>query len=358
MTTALGPSETWCPRTIDEAMLGVQGLFPPGPAFHAVNIEGTTQYQYWRALADVLAYTYDRLCAYVDEFFCATVNESRDQWIEEYGLNDPCDPYGYNLCVKVAAQGGATCDAFVEMASLSGWVISCYDNSKDPEPIAGCFEIGCTPLGPTPTFNPRGSRLGYGQIGTCNYGEVVKHPEPEHWNTTKTYLASCTVPGSNLGEGPDTDESCCFIVGYYDMTPRTPVFTADFCRDQGNTITFECPRVNIPGDTNPMPVPRETGVFDDTGNYSEWGNAFVWTVTVDTAASQSSQAGQASTPNTDPSSQAGCLMAGNIQLPDGSLGGTPLCADVTAADQSSFALCFLDRIKPAHTVLNVEVLQP
>ncbi|TNY10624.1 hypothetical protein EW662_21980, partial [Escherichia coli] len=77
----------------------------------------------------MLSYTYQRLCKYVDEFFCKTVNESLDQWIAEYGLDDECDPYGHSLCIKVAAQGGATCDYFVQMAQLSGWSIACEDTT-------------------------------------------------------------------------------------------------------------------------------------------------------------------------------------------------------------------------------------
>ncbi|KAH2205604.1 hypothetical protein KXV58_006010, partial [Aspergillus fumigatus] len=97
------------------------------------------------------------------------------------------------------------------------------------------------------------------------------------------------------------------------------------------------------------------GAYDDNGNYSEWGHAFVWTVTVDLAASQAAQAAQAAAaPNTDPGSQAGCLMAGNITFPnaDGEIGGTPICNDNTVGDTPTFVLCFLNRIKPAHTVLN------
>lgn len=353
-----GQQAILCPRATDDVLPSVLGLLPPGPAWDGAKVAGTVQNTYWRAYSNVLAYLYGRMCDFVDEFFCATVKESRDQWVAEYGLDDPCDPYGYNLCVKVAAEGGATCEYFVGIAAQAGWAISCYDNSKDAEPVAGCFQCGCTPLGPTPLYMPSGSRNGYGEIGACDYGEVVQHPDTQYWETTRTLLASCKVPGSNLGQGPDTDESCCFITGYYDFNPSVVYTAGDFCQAEGNTITFECPRVGVPADTNPMPVPRQTGVFDDSGNYLEWGNAHVWTVTVDIAASQAATPSQPTSADTDPSSQAGCFMAGNIILSDGSIGGTPLCADGTASPQASFALCFLDRIKPAHTQLNLKVIQP
>ncbi len=89
---------------------------PPGPAWDGAAVEGTVQNSYWRAYANVLSYTYQRLCKYVDEFFCKTVNESLDQWIAEYGLDDECDPYGHNLLqVEVARWSGC-----VEVARWSG----------------------------------------------------------------------------------------------------------------------------------------------------------------------------------------------------------------------------------------------
>ena len=362
MTTAFGPSEEWCPRTTDEAMTGVQGLFPPGPAFHSVNVEGTQQYAYWRAFANVVGFTYSRLCDYVDEFFCATVNESRDQWIAEYGLDATCDPYGYNLCLKVAATGGATCDYFVQMAALSGYVITC-DVLDDPEPIAGCFEVGCTPLGTTPVFAKFGSNLGYGQIGTCRYGEVVQHPDITKWENGNHLGADCPVPGSNLGFGPDTDESCCFICGWYEMPSQAFVPTPpDYCNPLSTVITFDCPHRDETADNSPCPSYRTMlKGMDDNGNYSEWGNAYIWEVTVDSAASAALQVATTTTSSSDwgTSSQAGDFMVGSfVGLPDGTPGcGTPLCSETAApVTTTTYTLCFLNQLKPAHTVLNVKVI--
>lgn len=353
-----------CPKTTDDALPAVLGLLPPGPAWSAANVEGTVQHHYWRSFANVLGYTYDRLCAYVDEFFCATVNESRDQWIEEYGLNDDCDPYGYNLCLKVAAEGGATCDYFVEMAALSGYAITCHDVSKDPEPIAGCYEVGCTPLGPTPVFLPIGTNIGYGQRGGCAFGEVVEHPFKDLWDASKSAQArnTCPVPGSNLGHGPDEGESCCFIVGWYEEPGVPDQGVADYCRAEDNVITFECPVAQRENDPTPgYTTNRTVGGYDDTRNYISWGLSYVWEVTVDIAASQAmipSPPPVVGEPDT--MSAAGCFMVGDTPLlPTGEIGGTPLCADVTTnPQQPNFVLCFLDRIKPAHTILNIKVLQP
>lgn len=356
-----GPTPSICAPSKDDVMDSVLGLLPPGPAWEGAQIEGTVQHTYWRAYANVLNHLYSRMCAFVDEFYCKTANESLDQWIEEYGLNAECDPYGHNLCIKVAAEGGSTCEYFVKIAQLSGWSITCEDTRDIPEPIAGCFEVGCTSLGPTPTYAGRGSMLGYGQRGVCEYGEVVHHPDVAKWEAGHTAGSQCTVPGSNLGHGPDAEESCCFIVGYYDFTTPVRPFVPDFCQGISDTIYFDCPRVGIPGDGVITPISPTAGAYDDNGNYSEWGHAFVWKVIVDMAASEAAQAQVAAevTPNTDPTSQAGCLMAGNITFPnaDGEIGGSPLCNNNTVGVVPTFVLCFLNLIKPAHTVLNVEILQ-
>jgi uncharacterized protein YmfQ (DUF2313 family) len=365
MSLLLGCDTTqpdWCPQTTDDVLPSVLGLLPPGPAWDGAKVQGTVQNTYWRAYSNVLAYTYSRMCAYVDEFFCLTVNESRDQWIEEFGLDASCDPYGNNLCLKVAANGGATCAYFVQMAALSGYVITC-NQLDDNEPIAGCFEVGCTGLGPTPVFSKFGSNLGYGQIGVCFYGEVVQHPDPKHWENGKGLGSTCLVPGSNLGQGPDTDESCCFICGWYEMPiPVVAAAVPDFCAPLPDVITFECPRRDVPSDTSPCPSYRTMlRGMDDNGNYSEWGNAYIWEVTLDAAASAALQTTTPPTGVVGTTSQAGDFMVGNfVGLPDGTPGcGTPLCfGDTVDIGPNNIVLCFLDLLKPAHTVLHVKVTQP
>lgn len=350
----------WCPRTTDEALLTVAGLHPPGPVWDGVHTAGTVQNAYWRAFSSVLANFYSRTCDYVDEFFCATVNESKDQWIEEYGLNDPCDPYGNNLCLKVAAHGGATCADFVSTALLSGWRITCHDTSQDPEPIAGCFQAGCTPLGPVPTYIGRGSTIGYGQRGFCDYGEVVEHPDPSHWMNGLSTGSICPVPGSNLGYGPEDDEPCCFLCGYYTFSDPVPAMQNDYCQSPSNTIYFDCPRTGIQTEASPCPqLSAELRGTDDTGNYSEWGNAYVWEVTINIAASQAAQVAAApATPPDESISAAGNFMVGlPLFTTDGSsAGGAQLCYDSSATAAPAYALCFLDRIKPAHTTLLVHTV--
>jgi hypothetical protein len=369
--------DNWCPRTRDEVLPSVLGLLPPGPAWEAAQVSGTVQNQYWGALSSVLGYTYGRLCAYTDEFFCASINESMDQWAAEFGMGEECGPYANDLCVKVASQGGATCAYFTQVSLRSGWVVECHDISRDPEPIAGCFQVGCTPLGPTPVYNPYASALGYGQDSLCDYGEVVHHPDSTKWENGNTWDAICVVPGSNLGQGPndDADESCCFIVGYYPIEKPVTDIVNDFCKPD-DTIYFECPQNNPYEERFLRPQAPTEGVFDDNHNYTEWGNAFVWQITVDLPASWSLQAANARaaaaadnaklvsigapTLENYTSSEAGNLMAGNI--PPSTLnpdyGGTPLCTGSVEPVGPTYVLCFLNSIKPAHTTLIVKVIQP
>lgn len=343
--TVCGPEQAanWCPVTKEEVLPSVVALLPEGPAWRAAQEEGTVMRAYWSTLAGVLAYAYLRICAFVDELFCATAKESLDQWQLEYGIGDPCDPYGHNLCAKIAAAGGARCDYFVDVARNAGWVITCRDMYSDPEPIAGCFEVGCTPLaGPYEIVND-GSNLGLGQLGGCSYGEIVAHPQRDYWNTDLVKFASCPVPGSSLGLGPQGDESCCFIVGYYEVDTSQPIVETDACV-LGNTITFECPRQGVPAFVR--------GPCDLTGNYkTTYTNAFRWEVVIDIPASEALQ-GVTLVPEEYTLSAAGRMMAGGIlNVDDGSYGGTPLCMPV----DPQFPLCFIDRVKPAHTVLVTQV---
>ena len=81
-------------------------------------------WRYWRSYAVVLHYLTQRLCALREEFWCQTVNETRDEWMTEYGLPDACDPFP-DLCTKVAAIGGTRCEYYAEVAARMGWSIEC-----------------------------------------------------------------------------------------------------------------------------------------------------------------------------------------------------------------------------------------
>ena len=324
-------SPDWCPTTAAEVMPSVLGVLPSGPAWDGGAQPGTVMNMFWTAVADVLAGVYARLCAYMLEFLCSTAVESVDQWQAEYGLPDQCDPFGYNLCAKVNALFEPNCDGYVAIAAANGWVIECANTSL-PEPIAGCFQCGCTPLGPKPEYLD-GSNIGVGALSPCDYGQVVQHPQPQFWNNTFASQANCPVPGTNLGFGPDTahGEQCCFIVGWAPapemLAPTVPV--KDACVG-GDTIYFDCPTY-----VRPRLVFKS---LDSTGKFTNYSQAYVWSVTVNLPASLALQGKPVAT---GPTSQAGAFEAGC----------TPLCSQSVYADM----LCFLQTIAPAHTVLLTNV---
>jgi hypothetical protein len=95
-------------------------------AFSTVRTTPSIIWQYWRSFAVVLQYATQRLCDLRLEFWCQSVNETRDGWLKEYGLPDACDPFP-DLCTKVAAIGGTNCDYYSQIAARSGWSISCSE---------------------------------------------------------------------------------------------------------------------------------------------------------------------------------------------------------------------------------------
>lgn len=166
-------ADNWCPSTTDEVLPSILGLLPHGPAWEASQAKGTVMNQFWRSISASLAYIHLRLCAYVPEFFCATVVESLDQWDAEYGIGiDSCDPYGYSLCAKETTLGTTTCAGFIALALASGWVITCSTDTSY-EHIVGCFSVGCSSL-TLPEPYADGSNLGWGSMpGDCTVPSPV-----------------------------------------------------------------------------------------------------------------------------------------------------------------------------------------
>lgn len=127
-----------CPDT-DALTAQVIALLPRGRAWQTDEIgprSGSVLYGYWRSVAQLFQFVNQRLCDLHAEFFCATRNETDPEWMKEYGLPDSCDPFA-DVCVKVAATGGATCEYFTQIAALAGWSISCSDPCGAE---AGCAE--------------------------------------------------------------------------------------------------------------------------------------------------------------------------------------------------------------------------
>jgi len=104
----------------------------------------TVMQQYWAAYAEVLEYLHTRACALIEEFFCATTVELRQEWSIDYGYPDPCEPWD-TLCDKVRAQGGATCAYLAELAARLGYTIECLDDCPAGA-AADCAVADCTPV--------------------------------------------------------------------------------------------------------------------------------------------------------------------------------------------------------------------
>jgi len=108
----------------------------------ALVIDRTVMAAYWAAYAEVLEYMARRACDLLDEFYCDTAHETLVDWGADYGFPDPCEPWN-DLCEKVAARGGATCEYLVWAAARRGWVIECRDCQYGPSAaMAGCSQAG------------------------------------------------------------------------------------------------------------------------------------------------------------------------------------------------------------------------
>lgn len=105
------------------------------------------------------------------------------------------------------------------------------------------------------------------------------------------------------------------------------------CPSGSNVIVFDVPAQNVP-ELAVDPIPSSA--------FWSYGHNYLWKVTVDIAASRRLQGVAYSA---TPISNAGNFMAGC----------TPLCADLETV---AFLKCYFDRIKPAHTVLVIDVIQP
>lgn len=133
-----------CP-TKPEILAALFALLPRGRAWRthegAGPEPGSVLYQFWSAVAEVFAFVAKRFCDLRLEFWCATMSETRDAWMKEYGLPDDCDPWP-DICAKVAAIGGQRCEYFAEIAARAGWAITCLDLSLACGTRVGCGRAG------------------------------------------------------------------------------------------------------------------------------------------------------------------------------------------------------------------------
>lgn len=228
-----------CP-TGDELLPQICALLPRGKAWSGADIDGTDANKFWKAISFDVAETMGRVCDMLKETRCKEADETRDQWLEDYGLPDECDPNGISLCGKVYAQGGARCEYLVEVAEEMGWVITCEDLSQTPVPMTGCWDMGCDSLPPAHETYIPGQNLGREELCVCDYGEISNHPDTHLFEDTADRTeASCEIPGSSLGCEPmGPSDQCCNFIGYYEVTATTSEDTgvSDACTGQSYNV--------------------------------------------------------------------------------------------------------------------------
>lgn len=128
----------------------VQGFAPETfaePPFRIRGREQSVLYGFWLAIAAVVLFVNERLCALRLEFWCATQSETHDLWMAEYDLPNDCDPFP-DLCQKVAAVGGTRCEYYAAIAARAGWIIDCQALGGDEcGDSVGSSSVGCITVG-------------------------------------------------------------------------------------------------------------------------------------------------------------------------------------------------------------------
>lgn len=124
--------------TIARFLTWLSGLAGKAPPAWPV---GYVQAGFFCAIGALRNFVEGRLCALRLEFWCASMSETRDLWMREYGLPDPCDPFP-DLCTKVAAIGGATCAYFNFIIARIGWRAQCYEIKDHCGTQFGCNRFG------------------------------------------------------------------------------------------------------------------------------------------------------------------------------------------------------------------------
>lgn len=104
----------------------------------------TGMQRYWLACAEVHEYLHKRACALIEEMFCSTTTEMRDEWGVDYGYPDDCEPYD-TLCEKVVAIGGSTCAYLAGLAARLGYTVECTE-CPSATARSDCLEADLDPL--------------------------------------------------------------------------------------------------------------------------------------------------------------------------------------------------------------------
>lgn len=98
-------------------------------------------YRFFSVIAELRRQFNARMCDLRRQFWCDTTDEMLDVWLTQYGLPDDCDPFP-DLCDKVRAIGGQTCDYFRDRTHRKGWVIDCIAFHDRCGAQFGCSRYG------------------------------------------------------------------------------------------------------------------------------------------------------------------------------------------------------------------------
>lgn len=140
-----GTDPEYCP-TLEDCHAELRALLPSGLAWEAAHRPDTGMWGFWRAVAHLTYYAHTLICALREQFWCASTDVLRDQWLVEYGLPDACDPFP-DLCAKVAALGGTQCAYYEEMARRAGWSLVCLSENADCGAYADNLILDCDVVG-------------------------------------------------------------------------------------------------------------------------------------------------------------------------------------------------------------------
>ncbi len=140
---------------------------PPGWAMDAASDAGSMVGAETLALSEIAYDVTKRALELLPEWACSTAWHTVPDWWADYGLPDECGID--NLCAKVAAVGGATCEYFADLGALLGHDISCDDIPPEIQP--GCWGLGVDQMPPDPVYAGGGCELGYAYLGECPEGD-------------------------------------------------------------------------------------------------------------------------------------------------------------------------------------------
>ena len=285
---AYQPANVTCPVEYDAVLRSVCLAHPNGWAWASVDTPGTRFNGLARAFATMLHDVVTKACGLLPEFRCHTADETLDDWNTEYGLPDDC---GINdLCAKVRATGGQSCDYFTDLAELLGYTTFCCEEVPT-EIMTGCWNLGCDPMPPP-------SSLRY---GGCDLGHLGLACPPK-------------TGGSPLGQGT-LGSGDCNIAGYHVADANT-VSDDSECRTDSTCERWHRPQTGelITG----CYTPEEMAPYE--------GTAFHWRYGMETD---------------DP-----IFGRGDVTM----TGCWDMGCDELCGPQLPHDLCWIARYKPAHTV--------